>query len=295
MRRVLLAGVATLAACLGNEPGSRPDGAEAPSGRAGAPSEPAASWDRSRIRELFPSPPARIVSLVPSFSGTLLALGEEDRLVGRTDFDTAAALSRLPSVGNGLQPSVEAIVSLDPDVVLGFGGPSDPETARRLGEMGIPFVGLAADGIEEVMEVTRLLGALVHRDAASDSLVLATRRALDAVGARTARRPRVRAILLIGGTPPWVAGPGSYMDQLLEIAGGENAFGDLDRAFGPVSPELLATREFDVVLASPGTRLPPAIAGAHREDLPPGIEVPGPGMAESAIALARILHPEISW
>jgi iron complex transport system substrate-binding protein len=235
------------------------------------------------------------VSLVPSFSGILLALDAGERIVGRTDFDTAAVLSQLPSVGNGLQPSVETIVSLRPDVVLAFGGASDPDTRRRLNELGIPVVGLAADGIEEVLEVVRSLGVLVHREAVADSLIRETRRELEEVRTRTASRPRVRAILLIGGTPPWVAGPGSYMDQLLDIAGGENVFGDLDSAFGPVSPELLATRPFDLVLAGPRTELPPGLAGAPRGELPPGIEIPGPGMAESARALAGILHPDLPW
>ena len=57
----------------------------------------------------------------------------------------------------------------------------------------------------------------------------------------------------------------------------------------------LATREFDVVLAGARTTLPPGLADARPEELPPGIEIPGPGMAGSALALARILHPEVSW
>jgi iron complex transport system substrate-binding protein len=232
---------------------------------------------------------------VPSFSSILVALEAGDRLVGRTDFDTATALSHLPTVGNGLQPSIEAIVSLRPDLVLAFGGASDPETARRLGELDIAVVSLSADGIDEVLEVIRSIGVVVHREEAADSLIRETRSALDSVRARTASRPRVKTILLIGGTPPWVAGPGSYMDQLLEIAGGENVFGDLDSAFGPVSPELLATRSFDLVLAGARTTLPPGLEGAPRAELPPGIEIPGPGMVESALALARILHPDLPW
>ncbi len=279
MRPALLAGIAVLAACSGGDSGDRP----------------ATSTDRAVLHDRASAPPARIVSLVPSFSNILVALEVGDRLVGRTDFDTAAALSHLPSVGNGLQPSIEAIVSLQPEMVLAFEGTSDPETARRLGELGVPVVSLGADGIEEVLEVIRAIGVLVHRQAEADSLIRETRSALEAVRARTASRPRVRAILLIGGTPPWVAGPGSYMDQLLEVAGGENVFADLDSAFGPVSPELLATRPFDLVLAGPGTTLPPGLEGAPRADLPPGIEIPGPAMAETAAALARILHPDLPW
>ena len=253
------------------------------------------SWTPGALRARFPVPPSRIVSLVPSFSQTLLELGLEESLVGRTDFDTLSALSGLPSVGTGLQPSVEAIVSLQPDLVLGFAGPSDPGIATRLEDMGIPFVGLRADGIQEVFEVTRLLGAVTHRDAEADSLVLRMNRALEAVRRGTAGLPRVRAAILIGGTPPWVAGPGSYLDDLLQIAGGENVFADLEVPFGSVSPEVLATRKVDLILANAGTPTPLGLSTVPRADLPAGIEVPGPGVVDAARSLALILHPGASW
>lgn len=250
------------------------------------------SWSAEALRARFPTPPGRIVSLVPSFSQTLLALGLKESLVGRTDFDTLSALSRLPSVGTGLQPSVEAVVSLQPDLVLGFAGPSDPGIASRLEDMGIAFVGLRADGIQEVFQVTRLLGVLTHQDARADSLVLHMTRALDEVRRRNARLPRIRAAILIGGTPPWVAGPGSYLDELLDIAGGDNAFADLEVPFGSISPEVLATREIDLILANAGTPTPLGLSAIPRADLPAGIEVPGPGMVDAARSLALILHPE---
>ncbi|MGW8265204.1 MAG: ABC transporter substrate-binding protein, partial [Longimicrobiales bacterium] len=67
-------------------------------------------------------PPRRIVSLVPSASEILLSLGAFDRIVGRTDFDTAAVFRSLPSVGGGLHPNMEAILALEPDLVIRFAG-----------------------------------------------------------------------------------------------------------------------------------------------------------------------------
>ena len=251
--------------------------------------------DGPRSRLGSQRPPQRLISLVPSFSQTLLAIGAEEVLVGRTDFDTAAALAHLPSVGTGLQPSLEAIVALNPDAVLGFAGPSDTRTPSRLGEMGIPFVGLRADGIEELHEVTRLLGILTDREGEADSLVARIRQDLQDLRHRTESLPKIRTAILIGGTPPWVAGPGSYLDQLLEIGGGVNIFHDLELPFGPVSPEVFASRPMDLILAGPGTEIPRGIAGVRRAALPPGIEIPGPNVSAAAAALARLLHPEVAW
>ena len=239
------------------------------------------------------APPRRIISLVPSASETLLSLGAIDRMVGRTDFDTAAALGALPSVGGGLNPNIEAVLALEPDLVIRFAGDSDPATPRHLDRMGIPYLTIRPDGIQDVRRIIADLDTLTGRAGRADTLLTRMDTALANIRDRVRDRPRLRVAYLLGGSPPWVAGAGSYIEELLDLAGGENVFSDLDGLFGPVNVELFLLRQMDVILAAEGAEV-----SIPRTDVPvrrvsPSVEIPGPHLADAALELARILHPEV--
>lgn len=238
-------------------------------------------------------PPRRIVSLVPSASETLMALGAGDRLVGRTDFDTARAMAHLPSVGGGLQPNLERLVELDPGLVIRFAGESDPGTADRLSELGIPHLAVRPDRIGDAFDLARKLGRITGREAAADSLVARLEAALEDVRRRVAGRPRVRTVYLLGGTPPWVAGPGTFIDQLIEMGGGENAFPELDALYRSVSPEELLDRRIEVALAAEDARVDEdLLGGAPLRRVSGVVQRPGPRLGEAAREIARALHPD---
>jgi iron complex transport system substrate-binding protein len=240
------------------------------------------------------APPRRIVSLVPSVGPIVRALGAGERLVGRTDFDTAAAVSELPSVGGGLHPSVEVLASLRPDLVIRFAGESDTDTPARLDDLGIPHLAVRPDGIADIRTIIRQLGVLLAAPDRADSLVSALDAGLEAVRRSTGGRPPVRAAFLLGGRPPWVAGPGTFIDELLRLAGGENVFHDLDRLYAPVSPEVLRSRRVDVVLTGPNASLDPALLGTARHvALPAFVELPGLDLPAAARAVAHALHPDL--
>ena len=96
---------------------------------------------------------------------------------------------------------------------------------------------------------------------------------------------------MLGGTPPWVAGPGTYIDELIRLAGGINVFSDLESLYGAVSPEEFVARNIDLVLLPRGAAFDRAMAhGAHVAEVDPGLEIPGPGVAEAARDLADILQ-----
>jgi iron complex transport system substrate-binding protein len=240
------------------------------------------------------SPPERIVSLVPSVTSMIVALGEGHRLVGRTDFDRAPPLDTLPSVGGGLNPSLERLVSLRPDLVLRFEGDSDTDTPERLDELGIAHLAVRTDRIEDVRRIVRLLGRVLDRSARADSLVAQLDRELDEVRRAASGRAVVRTVFVLGGSPPWVAGPGTFVDELIELAGGVNVFFDLARDYGGVSPEAFRARGPEVILTGPTTALTPALTGDARvERLPASVELPGLDLGEAARAVARALHPEL--
>jgi ABC-type Fe3+-hydroxamate transport system substrate-binding protein len=240
---------------------------------------------------LLPHPARRVVSLVPSATQTLRALGAGDVVVGRTDYDTAAWIASRPSVGGGLEPNLEDIVALKPDLVVRFAGSQDPHTAARLDELGIPQLAVRPDHVEDIYRTAEMLGAATDFQHAADSLVAWIRDGLSAATKRAATLPRVRFAYVLGGTPPWVSGPGTYIDQVISMVGGDNVFSDLDALYSAVSPEELLTRRIQVVLVPSLSAFDSSLAPGARVAVVGGVlEIPGPGVVDAAYHVANLLH-----
>jgi iron complex transport system substrate-binding protein len=212
--------------------------------------EPGAGWSPYPLPQADgdAAPARRVVSLVPSATEAIHALGRADVLVGRTDFDTASWARPIPSVGGGIEPSLEAIVALQPDLVIRFAGEQDTRTPTRLDDLGIDHMGVRPDRIEDIYGTIDLVGAAIGEPERADSLEAEIRSGLAAASAGASVFPRVRVAYLLDGTPPWAAGPGTFIDEILSLMGGDNVFGDLDALYAPVSPEQLRSRRIDVVL-----------------------------------------------
>jgi iron complex transport system substrate-binding protein len=269
--------------------GTPPDGD--PSTEAGRVADEAVIVDAAGIEHRFEQPAVRIVSLVPSATMTLRAIGAEATLVGRTDFDRDAWVAHLPSVGGGLEPSLEAIVALRPDLVIRFAGEQDPRTPDRLDALGIRHLAVRPDHVEDIYRTTAILGQATGHTAAADSLTEWIQLELSEVSREVAEWPSVRVAYVLGGSPPWVAGPNTYIGEVLSIIGGDNVFADLEGLYSSVSPEEFRTREIDVVLTSAGSDLDPSLTpGSRIEVVGAGLEIPGPGIVEAARQMVRILH-----
>ncbi|MCH7562192.1 MAG: ABC transporter substrate-binding protein [Gemmatimonadetes bacterium] len=290
MRRNLLGLSAALVAlaCSGEAPDPQveaTDSVKPPDGF------PVVVLDAAGAEHRFEQPPSKIISLVPSATETLLALGVGPKLVARTDFDTAAAVAHLPSVGGGLDPSLEVIVVHEPDLVIHFHGPNSAGTVDRFAEFGIPSLAIRPDGIDDVRMIMRLLGRVTGKEALADSLVGTIDATLLRVAEAVRGRPPVRVAFLLGGAAPYAAGPGSYVHQLLTLAGGQNVFADLGQFYAQVSLESLVVREIDLLLLPEGAEPPPGVHLPLRF-VPESIQFPGPRLGEATLALAEILHPE---
>jgi iron complex transport system substrate-binding protein len=247
--------------------------------------------DAAGIGHDFTQPARRIISLVPSATTTLRAIGASDLLVGRTDFDTDAWVAERPSVGGGLDPSLEAIVALRPDLVIRFAGGQDPRTAGRLDDLGIPHLAVRPDAVEDVYEMTRLIGQATGHESAADSLVTSLQAGLVELAQAVAEWPRLRVAYVLGGSPPWVTGPGTYIDEVMSLAGGDNVFGDLDALYSAVSPEEFRTRKIDVVLVAVRGIFDESLApGARIEEIGGALDLPGPGLVSAARSLAQKIH-----
>jgi len=247
--------------------------------------------DAAGVVHVFEQPARRIVSLVPSATATLRAIGADVHLVGRTDFDTDAWVAAVPSVGGGLDPNLETLLALQPDLVIRFEGEQDPRTPARLDEFGIRHVGVRPVSLEDIYLTNEIVGVATGLPSRADSLSTAIRTGLQQLAESVAALPRLDIAYVLGGSPPWVAGPDTYITDVVSIAGGDNVFVDLGRPYASISPEELRTRKIDVVLVSS--------EGAFDENLVPGarivvigeaLEMPGPDVVEAAWRVAELLH-----
>ena len=247
--------------------------------------------DAAGVRHQFTRPARRIISLVPSATMTIKAIGAGQALVGRTDFDTDAWVADRPSVGGGLGPNLEAIVALDPDLVIRFAGGQDPRTAARLDELGIPHLAVRPDAVEDIYEMTGIIGQATGRESAADSLVQSLSTGLSELARAVADWPRLQVAYVLGGSPPWVTGPGTYIDEVITLVGGDNVFGDLDALYSAVSPEEFHRRDIDVVLVSERGNFDESLTpDARVEEIGGALDLPGPGIVEAARNLARKIH-----
>ena len=239
--------------------------------------------------------PLRIISLVPAATGIFQALGEGGRLVGRTDYDLDPELSHLPSVGGGLHPSVEQLVALAPDLVVRFEGESDQATPAALDAAGIQHIAVRPDTIGDIRRMIGTLARITDTPEEGERLLSLMDEELDRVRRLVAAEPRVRVAFVLGGDPPWVVGRGTFLHELLEIAGGENVFGDVGPLYSPVSVEEVIRRAPTLLLAPDGARIPPGLTHLPIRRVPTDVQAPGYGVGSSAVEVARVIHPERGW
>ena len=268
-------------------------GTQPPEPGPGHPPFPAALTDAAGRAWVFQAPPTRVVSLVPSATRTLEALGARHLLAGRTAFDTIESLAHHPSVGGGLHPNLEILLDLRPDLVIRHAGQSDRATPRRLDEAGVAHLAVHTDGLDDVRALIGDLGRVTGRRPEADSILADMDARFQEIRSLIAGRPPVRVAYLLGGNPPWVAGPGTFIHELLTISGGENVFADLKAPYGPVSPEELLVREIHLVLAPEGSEVFLPSSALPLTRVHPDMEIPGPDLARFARELAALLHPQV--
>jgi len=263
---------------------------------------------RGRPAEATARTPTRIISLIPSATEIILSLGAADRLIARTEFDHDPRLADLPSVGRGLSPSLEHLVSLDPDLVITWPDNASRSLNSRLAELGVTVYSPESQSLADIYEAIRRIGSLLALTNRADSLASNIRRRLAAVHDAVEGRERPAVLYIIWHEPPTVAGPGTYIDELISIAGGRNVFHDAPALWPQVSIEEVVRRDPDILVVpvSAENPLSPAVlreATGWREmravrqrdiasvdgDL---FNRPGPRIVEAAELLARIFHPE---
>jgi iron complex transport system substrate-binding protein len=217
---------------------------------AGGTSTGLALVDDAGERVRLGAPPGRIVSLNPTTTELLFALGAGPRLVGRSSAcDYPAGAAAVPSLGGGFPPAVEAVLGARPDLVVLYHSAGNAAAAARLRELGIPVLRLRTDRLRDVARAARVLGEAIGSPAAGDSI--ADRLEAELAVERAARRDAAKLLptLLLAWDQPVIAlGAGSFVSELVELAGGRNVFADIAAASAPVSLEAIAERAPAVVL-----------------------------------------------
>jgi iron complex transport system substrate-binding protein len=189
------------------------------------------------------TPARRVVSLNPATTELIFALGAGHQLVGRTDeCDYPDAAGHVPSVGGWLPPNVEAVAARAPDLVLLYGGPTNAIAAARLRGLGIPVLALRTDHLADVSRLARLLGPVLGVAGAADSLGSWYDAALDSLRHGVSPDSGSSVVLVAWDQPLTVLGAGSFVSELIELAGARNVFRDFPTPSIPVSLETLVSR-----------------------------------------------------
>jgi iron complex transport system substrate-binding protein len=254
-------------------------------------------------------PPRRIVSLVPSATELIYALGGEDRLVGRTDFcDYPPAAREKPSVGGMISPSLETIAALKPDLVIATTSGNRIETFNRLEQLGIAVYAVHAHRIAEMLDVARRLAELTGRQAALGPLVSALERRLFAVANAVRPFPRPRVLYVLWPEPLLVPASGALLTELITLAGGDSITAHERGDYPRFSIEAAVVRAPEVILlASHGGTSTPPMAKDKWERLTslPAVKSKrvhyvdgslvhryGTRVVDGVETLARAIHPE---
>jgi iron complex transport system substrate-binding protein len=250
-------------------------------------------------------PAARIISLIPSATETLVALGAREQLVGRTRYDTDSAVAALPSVGGGIDPSIETIISLQPDLVVSWESDKRMVLRETLGRLGVPVFILRSQDTTDVLRGIERLGRLAGRDSAANAVASRVRATLDSVRATAAARDHPRVMYVAYDQPPMTAGRETFIGQLIGVAGGASVFDDLEQLWPNVSMEEVLRRDPDVLIVPVGEMTTPidrlrdlpgwrdlrAVREGRVRTVPADLlNRPGPRIAESAVLLLRAIH-----
>lgn len=255
----------------------------------------------------------RIVSIVPATTEMLFAMGAGDRVVAVGSYDRFPAdVDKLPRVGALLDPDVERIIAMRPDLVVLYG--TQTELRTQLERATIPFYPDTHRGLSDITETIRSLGARIGMETSANSLAARIEARLKEIRSRVANSERPRTLLVFGrdkGTLTNIDASGGYgfLHDMLEAAGGTDVLGDVHQQSVMMTTEMVLARAPEAIIElryargdptseadmAAWNRLAsvPAVRN-HRVYLLRGEEfvVPGPRVAAATERIARTLHPE---
>ncbi len=251
--------------------------------------------------------PQRVVSLAPSLTETIFALGFGDRLVGVTSqCDYPAEARKIPKIGSFMNPSLEAIMAKRPDLVLGVKGATDPTAAREMARLGVKINLISLTSVSEILGAMKRIARLLGNPQPGATLASSIAAQIERVKQRVAPARR-RSVLLVVGLRPLVAvGGQNFIDELITLAGGENIAGGAAQPWLNLPDEYVVAKAPEVIIEA-GMGSERGASARHWRDLKsiPAVQQrriyshpsdkilrPGPRIGEGLEEIARLVHPE---
>jgi iron complex transport system substrate-binding protein len=216
-----------------------------------------------RVR--VPLAPHRVVALAPSITETIYSIGAGDAVVGVTEFtDWPAEARQRPSIGGIVNPSIEKVVSLRPDVVIATREANHMDTIDELDRLGVPVFVVDPQGLDGVLESVRQIGRALNRSGDADRLVDRLRARRDAVIAGVRGFARSRVLLVIWPDPVTTIGRHAFITDIINAAGGQSVTEDLAQQYPQISLEEVLRRNPDWLLLPANGHQPISLADLEK-------------------------------
>jgi iron complex transport system substrate-binding protein len=245
--------------------------------------------------------PQRIVSLAPSVTETLFALGLDNRVVGVTSFcDYPPEAKAKESVGDTQKPSLEKIIALRPDLVIISTASQLEQSVRHLAELRIPVYVSNPRNLEGLLTSIERIGEIAGVPDRANEVTRQMRMRIEAVRARIEERPHPRVFVILGCEPLITAGAPSFMSDLIARAGGRSISAEEPMDYPQFSLETAVARQPEVIFLQAGNEaLParlnqtPAVREGRVYRLDDALLLrPGPRIVDGLEEMAARIHPE---
>jgi iron complex transport system substrate-binding protein len=252
--------------------------------------------------------PNRVVSLAPSITEMLFALGLDEQVVGVTEFcDFPAAATAKPKIGYA-NPNLESLLALRPDMVVAPREFSRANVLAKLDELKVPVFLIEAASLEHIFSHIHQLGRIFDRSSAAHAMTLAMRQRMAEISRLVDPLPRRRVLYVLNSRPLITVGPGSYIHQMIGLAGGINIASDASAPYPRLEMETVLKANPEVIMFPMGSvetvprseqqewRRWTALSAVQQNRLHEvsanALNRPGPRVMEGLEQLARVIHPE---
>lgn len=257
----------------------------------------------------FAFPPKRIVSLAPNITEILFSFGLNTEIVGvSSDSNFPKEARTKVQIGGYLNPDLERIVSLKPDLIIATGAGNTRDIVHRLGNLGFPTYVIFPKNFDDILKSIDHLGQVVDREKEATVIVQGMKKRRERIVELTKALHRPRIFLLVGEAPIVTAGKGSFADDLIRLAGGENIAGKEREMYPRLGMEEVLQRAPEVILISSMNpkavykkvfqewsrwKMIPAVRDNRIHVIDSDvIDRPSPRIIDGLQEIARILHPE---
>lgn len=248
--------------------------------------------------------PKRIVSIAPSNTEVLFALGLEKQIVGVTKYCNYPSAAKKKTQIGDLRTSVEKVISLKPDLVLAHGFLND-DAVRSLEKHKIVVAAFDPKTLDETMRDIKTIGLMTNREKQAAQIVSKMSSTISLIRKKSASiKTKPKVLVAVQGDPLWAAGPKTFVDEMIKLSGGVNLASDAKPGFNQFSTEAAVWRKPDIIIYTTDSDgkgfykgLWSGTNAARKKRVhavnPDLVVRPGPRLVDGLKAIARLIHPDV--